>query len=157
MYLNDTILSWLQQNQTIKNSVSITGPKFGSGVDPSINVEFLMNYFKMNEIYFINGEVEDDSQDPTEDTKSDIWGNSVLLYTPEIQTPGAPPNLMNGAWMKHLFWRPEDLGEPGEGWAWIEKQKEGGVAGVTKWELWNHFKYHSHDPRLAVRIDDIVV
>lgn len=154
MIINNTILSFLRQNQTIQARTTITSESLGSRVDPSINVEYLKNYFGLNNIHLINGEVETNSADPADTSLVDIWTPSAFLYQ---STQPSQNNLMQGAFMKHIFWRPENIGEPGEGWAWIEKMKEGGVAGVTKWELWNHYSYHSHDPRLAVRIDAVVV
>jgi hypothetical protein len=153
MAISDTAAIYAEANQTLNASTTVIGPDRGTSVDPNPTAEFLRKYFKMQYLHIAAGELIDDSSDPTDTGRSEIWGNSALLLRHNPASAGA---AQVGSWIKHLFFRPEKKGEPNEGWNVIETQtdEEGGV-GMRKFATWNFYQFLVQEKSYAYRIDSL--
>jgi hypothetical protein len=137
-------------NQTINKSAQAAGMDKGA-LNPSIGIEYLKRYFRVQYIFVAGGEYITDSADRSATATTDLWGNKVLLF---YHTP--QPKTSSDTWMKHIFFRPGDpkMGETSEGWRIIETttKEEGGI-GIYKEALWNNYKYLQQNTKLGYRID----
>lgn len=136
-------------NATINASAQAAGMDKGA-LNPTIGVEYLKRYFRVQFLWIAGGSVTTDSADRTDETETDIWQDSVLLFYHDPR-----PSVSRSSWMKQIFNRPKNVGELPEGWRIIETfNPEPGGIGVRKWAFWNNYDYLQQDTKLAYRIDN---
>jgi hypothetical protein len=150
--ISDQALAYLQRNAYLQSITSVNHIDRSGAVDPTITVEWLKNVLMLDWVFVASGHHITDSSDPTDETTTEIWGNKALLMDYQPNDAGDPDGI---SWMKHLFWRPSNQGDTEEGWIVNEVPREGGGVGITKHEVWNYFTFHSHEKRLAYRIDNL--
>lgn len=153
MAISETSSIYAEANVTLNKSTTVMGANRGAAVDVNPTVDFLRRYFKMQYLWIASGDLIDDSGDPTDTGRSEIWGDKALLLR---HNPSASGSEMMGQWCKHLFFRPDKKGETGEGWNVIETvtDEEGGV-GMRKFATWNFYQFLIQEKSYAYRIDAI--
>lgn len=153
MSMSDTSGIYAMANETLNQSTVVSGSARDGAVNPNPTVAFLMNYFQMKYVDIASGELIDDSGDPTDTGKSEIWGDKILL---QKFSPQAAKSQYRGSFIKHLIFRPMKRGEPNEGWFVLksETDEEGGV-GMEKYATWNYYQFLSHEPTYGYRIDAV--
>lgn len=146
-----TAFLYCQRNANLKATTTVYGPRRDNAVDPTITAEFLRNAFALDYLWIARGSLITDSADESDETRAEIWGDKMLLF---YHNPTLGPE--EPAWMKHLFWRPSNGAESGEGWLVTETidQRAGG-AGVRHWDLWNYYQFLVQEKSLAYRIDNL--
>jgi hypothetical protein len=127
------------------------GPKRDGAVDPTITPEFLKNYFQLDFLWIAKGDLITDSADSTDTTRTEIWGDKMLLF---YHNP--TPSPLEPCFIKHLYWTPMGKGSGTNGWFVTETvdDRPGGV-GVRYWDIWNYHQFLVHEKSLAYRIDAI--
>ena len=144
-----TAFLYCQRNTTIKASTTVMGPKRDGAVDPTITPEFLKNYFQLDYLWIAKGDLITDSADSTDTTRTEIWGDQMLLFY-HNPTPGPE----EPAFIKHLYYAPMGKGSGTGGW-FVTNSKDdrpGGV-GVQYWDIWNYHQFLVQEKSLGYRID----
>ena len=148
--MSNTAGEYAFDNVTLNASTVVSGPDRDVSVNPNPTAEFLRRYFGVNELVIAAGDLMTDSGDPSDDTKTEIWGDKVLLE--KIGNP----SLMQPSWMKHLFFAPLGRGKGSGGWFTIEvTDEEVGGVGVKKWLTWNYLQLLVQEKTMAYRIDAV--
>jgi hypothetical protein len=149
--MSHTAFLYCQRNTTIKSSTTVMGPKRDGAVDPTITPEFLKNYFQLDYLWIARGKLITDSADESDETRTEIWGDKMLLFF-HNPTPGPE----EPSWIKHLYWAPMGKGKGLNGWFVTETvdDRPGGV-GVRYWDIWNYHQFLVQEKSLAYRIDAI--
>lgn len=153
MSMSDTSSIYAMVNETLNQSTVVSGARRDGSVDVNPTVEFLKMYFQMTYVDIASGELIDDSSDPTDTGKSEIWGDKILL---QKFSPTSARSEYRASFVKHLIFRPLKRGEANEGWFVLktETDEEGGV-GMEKYATWNYYQYLSHEPTYGYRIDNV--
>jgi hypothetical protein len=153
MVMSDTAYLYAADNSNLLASTTVSGPRKDGSVDPYPEVAFLQNYFNVPRIYVAAGDLITDTSDPTDTTRTEIWGDKILLLR---NTMAARKSPRLGQWIKHLMFRPNGRGEPNEGWWTIETrtEEEGGV-GMRKFATWNYYQFMVQEESYAYRIDSV--
>jgi hypothetical protein len=142
---------YLSRNLTLSSMTTVTGAMRDGSVNPLITVEFLKNVFQLQYLWVANGQLLTSSSDETSTARSDIWGDSMLLF---FHNPTPGPD--EPAWMKSLYWAPLGRGKGTNGW-FVTKTTEdrtGGVGSET-YDIWNYYQFLVHEKSLAYRIDNL--
>jgi hypothetical protein len=153
MGISDTAYLYAADNANLLASSVVSGDSRDASVNPYPMVGFLQNYFNIPRIYVAAGDLITDSSDPTDTTKTEIWGDKILLLR---NTAAAKKSPRLGQWLKHLMFRPSGRGEPNEGWFTLEtrSEEEGGV-GMRKFATWNYYQFLVQEKSYAYRIDAV--
>jgi hypothetical protein len=152
--INAGIMSWtafqyLQRNQTLSSMTTVTGSMRDGSVNPTITTEFVKNVFQLDYLWIARGSLITDSSDATDETRTEIWGDTMFLFfhnpTPGPEEPAA---------IKHLFWPIMGKGAGTAGWFVTEttEDRSGGVGSVT-YDIWNYHQFLVQEPTLMYRID----
>lgn len=153
MSMSDTSSIYAMVNETLNQSTVVSAARRDGNVDVNPTVEFIKMYFQMTYVDIASGELIDNSSDPTDTGKSEIWGDKILL---QKFSPTNAKSQYRHSFLKHLIFRPLKRGEPNEGWFVLktETDEEGGV-GMEKYATWNYYQYLSHEPTDGYRIDAV--
>jgi len=153
--VNAVCLSWkglryALQNQTFRASAYVAGPA-RDDLEVTPGLRALKDYWEVDYIFFSRAKLQTDSSDATDTTRTEIWGDKVLLY---YHNPNPTP--LDPGWMRQLFWAPMGKGQASGGWFWTEDEdKRPGGVGVKLWDLWNYYQFLVQEKSLGYRIDNI--
>lgn len=149
--LSKTAFRYLQRNATLAAMTTVQGSARDGSVNPSITVDFLKNVFQLQYLWVADGSLITDSSDATDETRTEIWGDSMLLFF-HNPTPGPE----EPAWMKHLYYPIMGKGMGTDGWFVTEttEGRSGGVGSKT-YDIWNYYQFLVQEKNLAYRIDNL--
>jgi hypothetical protein len=143
-------LRYALRNQTFRASAYVAGPA-RNDLEVSPGIQALKDYWEVDYIFVSRGELITDSSDASDTTRTEIWGDKVLLF---YHNP--KPSPMRPSWIRQNYWAPMGKGATSGGWFWTEDEKNrpGGV-GIRMWDLWNYYEFLVQEKSLAYRIDNI--
>lgn len=139
---------YLQNTAQITGKTTVTGKARNAEMNPTVDVNHLLNVFGLDYIFVASGRFKTDSSVSSSTAKSDIWGRTALLfyYNPDTSDK-------DGRFIKHLYLAGEGASSD-EGWVVTETfDPETGLYGAYRYQLGSYYQFLPHRKELGYRIN----